>query len=68
MASLRSNGSFSSSLKRDGEVIPDCRCGFKAVICTVMKKGPNKGRKFWGCRDWNPTDDEIGCKYFKWLY
>jgi hypothetical protein len=53
MASLRSNGSFSSSLKRDGEVIPDCRCGFKAVICTVMKKGPNKGRKFWGCRGWN---------------
>ncbi|KAK2401734.1 hypothetical protein P8452_08389 [Trifolium repens] len=56
MAYLRSNGSnsrfqmsgsFSSSLKRDGDVIPDCRCGFKAVICTVTKKEPNRGRKFW---------------------
>ncbi|WJX89039.1 DNA topoisomerase [Trifolium repens] len=76
MASLRSNGSnsrfqmsgsFSSSLKRDGEVIRDCRCGFKAMIRTVTKKGPNRGRRFWGCRYWNANDDESGCGFFKWV-
>ncbi|GAU29726.1 hypothetical protein TSUD_392140 [Trifolium subterraneum] len=76
MASLRSNGSnsrfqmsgsFSSRSMRDGEVIPDCWCGFKSVIRTITRMGPNRGRKYFGCRDWKPNDDETGCKFFKWI-
>ncbi|WJX95369.1 hypothetical protein P8452_76695 [Trifolium repens] len=75
MAYLRSNGlnprfqmsgSFSSSLKRDGEVIRDCRCGFKVVIRTVTKKGPNRERIL-GMLMMMKVDVDFSSGFFKWV-
>jgi len=50
------NSSFHSSGRRED---PDCWCNEPCVLRTVSKLGPNRGRKFWGCRDWKVID---------WLY
>lgn len=80
MASFRSNSSNSRN-KVDGsshsnvvlrnrsedQDLIECWCKEPAVLRTVTKMGPNRGRKFWGCREWVPNDDAAGCGYFNWL-
>ncbi|XP_066595164.1 DNA topoisomerase 3-alpha [Prorops nasuta] len=39
-----------------------CNCGESAKQLTVLKEGPNKGRKFYGCS----KSREIGCNFFQW--
>jgi DNA topoisomerase-3 len=39
-----------------------CRCDMTAVQRTVMKEGPNQGRKFWAC----PNSEKARCGYFEW--
>jgi hypothetical protein len=59
MASIRSSSSNSRSYNNSryntsfirNDLAPDCLCHMKAVIRTVNKEGPNKGKKFWGCRN-----------------
>jgi hypothetical protein len=45
------NSSYSSSGIHN-ESAPECSCHVRAVIRTVRKDGPNKGKKFWGCRNY----------------
>lgn len=42
--------------------IRQCFCKQDAIERTVVKEGPNKGRKFWKCS--NPEESQ--CKYFDW--
>lgn len=44
-----------------GEIL--CNCGVPAVLLTVRKDGPNKGRKFYKCQNGR---DRGGCDYFLW--
>nr|XP_027191992.1 uncharacterized protein LOC101511697 [Cicer arietinum] len=46
--------------------LPNCACGLKPVMRTVTKWGPNRGRKFWGCRNFVSHDIECRCNYFVW--
>nr|CAI5864351.1 unnamed protein product [Callosobruchus analis] len=39
-----------------------CMCGQQAVLRTVNKEGPNKGRQFYCC----PKPMGESCKFFKW--
>ena len=40
-------------------ICPECKVGETTPIKTVIKEGPNKGRKFISCTLWKE-----GCKYF----
>jgi len=39
-----------------------CKCNEEAILLTVVKDGPNKGRKFWKCR----KGEHAACKFFEW--
>ncbi|XP_041363021.1 DNA topoisomerase 3-alpha-like isoform X2 [Gigantopelta aegis] len=39
-----------------------CNCGTDAILLTVKKEGPNKGRQFYKCQ--KPTGS--GCSFFLW--
>ncbi|XP_067928784.1 DNA topoisomerase 3-alpha-like [Watersipora subatra] len=41
------------------ENYPVCMCGQQAILLTVSKEGPNKGRQFYKCQ-------EGGCNFFSW--
>ncbi|KAK2447789.1 hypothetical protein QL285_007116 [Trifolium repens] len=59
MASIRSSSSNSRSCNNSrystnfsrNDLAPDCLCQVKVVILAAGKEGPNKGKKFWGCRN-----------------
>ncbi|KAK2364485.1 hypothetical protein QL285_089353 [Trifolium repens] len=59
------NSSYSSSGIHN-ESAPECSCHVRAVIRTVRKDGPNKGKKFWGCRNYVSRDVDFGCGFFDW--
>ncbi|KDQ18483.1 hypothetical protein BOTBODRAFT_28855 [Botryobasidium botryosum FD-172 SS1] len=40
-----------------------CKCNTDAMSRTVSKEGPNKGKVFWVCQNWNQDGD---CKFFEW--
>lgn len=40
-----------------------CGCNNEAILLTVKKDGPNKGRKFYKCR---LRSEEGGCNFFLW--
>ncbi|CAO1624119.1 unnamed protein product [Jaminaea pallidilutea] len=42
---------------------PQCRCSEDAVQRTVVKEGPNQGRKFWTCA----KGQADGCGFFDWV-
>ncbi|KAK2404316.1 hypothetical protein QL285_053673 [Trifolium repens] len=74
MASIRSssansrsynNSRYSTSSIRN-DLAPDCLCQVKAVIRTIGKEGPNKGKKFWGCRNFVNREVDCGCGFFDW--
>lgn len=77
MISFRSNSrnkvdgsSYSNAVLRnrsEDQDLIECWCKEPAILRTVTKMGPNRGRKFWGCREWVPNDDAVGCGYFNWL-
>ncbi|KAI5123889.1 hypothetical protein M0805_005705 [Coniferiporia weirii] len=39
-----------------------CKCEMTAVLRTVVREGPNQGRKFWVC----PNSERARCGYFVW--
>lgn len=39
-----------------------CKCNEEGILLTVVKDGPNKGRKFWKCR----KGEHAACKFFEW--
>jgi hypothetical protein len=43
--------------------VPKCTCNIDAVKRTVVKEGPNKGREFWTCNNFDQTKK---CKFFQW--
>ncbi|KAK2412105.1 hypothetical protein QL285_047328 [Trifolium repens] len=59
------NSSYSSSGIHNDSA-PECFCHVRAVIRTVRKDGPNKGKKFWGCRNYVSRDVDCGCSFFDW--
>ncbi|AET02253.1 putative transcription factor GRF family [Medicago truncatula] len=69
MASLRTQGShtqsFSGSFISGGRNLftRECFCKMLHVIRTVTKMGPNRGRKFWGCRNFVASNINSGCKW-----
>lgn len=40
-----------------------CDCNLAAVLKTVTKEGPNKGKAFWGC---GRESARLRCQYFEW--
>ncbi|KAK2415380.1 hypothetical protein QL285_037865 [Trifolium repens] len=74
LASIRSSSSnsrscnnsrYSTSFSRN-DLASDCLCQVKAVIRTVGKEGPNKCKKFWGCRNFVNREVDCGCGFFDW--
>ncbi|WJX95631.1 DNA topoisomerase [Trifolium repens] len=59
------NSRYSTSFSRN-DLAPDCLCQVKAVIRTVGKEGPNKGKKIWGCRNFVNREVDCGCGFFYW--
>uniref|UniRef100_A0A803MWB1 GRF-type domain-containing protein n=1 Tax=Chenopodium quinoa TaxID=63459 RepID=A0A803MWB1_CHEQI len=59
--SFASGGSSSTSRSFSG-LITKCNCGSDAVVRSV-KKGPNVGRKIFGCPKWSDTN----CNFLKWV-
>lgn len=55
---------FSQASDHGGENAGDMRCGcdLQAVSRTVVKEGPNVGRKFWTC----PNNENARCGFFQW--
>ncbi|CAO1630500.1 unnamed protein product [Parajaminaea phylloscopi] len=51
-------------LDSNAEDTPTCRCNESAVARTVVKEGPNKGRKFWSC---SKGQSEGSCGFFDWI-
>ncbi len=47
---------------RDKVVTVVCNCGNEAVLRTVQKEGPNKGKEFYTCS--KPRDEQ--CRFFEW--
>lgn len=43
------------------QVTRQCLCNQDAVMKTVVKEGPNKGRKFWKC-----GQGEGACQFWEW--
>ncbi|CAJ2663717.1 unnamed protein product [Trifolium pratense] len=74
MASIRTSSSNSRSYNNSryntsfirNDLAPDCLCQVKAVIRIVTKEGPNKGKKFWGCRNFVSREVDCGCGFFYW--
>lgn len=44
------------------EIIRRCKCDLTAVVKTVVREGPNQGRKFWVC----PNHEKARCGFFEW--
>ncbi|XP_061415738.1 DNA topoisomerase 3-alpha isoform X2 [Lethenteron reissneri] len=63
--SAQSNqGSFhSSTVSRGGHDEVMCSCNNPAVMRTIVKDGPNKGRQFYTCS--KPRDEQ--CGFFLWM-
>lgn len=63
-----SDGGKTIPAKRRSDIFEDdgparkCSCNQDAIKRTVVKEGPNKGRKFWKCA--NPEESQ--CKFFEW--
>ena len=47
---------------KDDQNLRRCKCDLTAVQKTVVKEGPNQGRKFWVC----PNCEKARCGYFEW--
>lgn len=65
---LESNNDAENEQEKEEEELPDevlCKCDPpRPARCSVTRKeGPNKGREFYGCLDWN---NESGCGFFLW--
>lgn len=54
--------SDSSAMHNDTHDVRRCKCDMTAVQKTVVKEGPNQGRKFWIC----PNCEKARCGYFEW--
>ncbi|VDM82338.1 unnamed protein product [Strongylus vulgaris] len=63
----RGNRSASTNLSTDvSNTAPRvCVCGINAVQRTVLKEGPNKGKKFWCCS--KPMGQPDKCNFFEWV-
>ncbi|KMT17227.1 hypothetical protein BVRB_2g039280 [Beta vulgaris subsp. vulgaris] len=58
-------GSLSGSSSHSSRKKPIlCNHGASAVVLTCKKEGPNFGRKFYRCSEWNGEKD---CHFFKWV-
>ncbi|XP_054721108.1 DNA topoisomerase 3-alpha-like [Uloborus diversus] len=58
------NRTFTSNQNNSGatnDIV--CGCGKKAIILTVRKEGPNKGRQFYKCPE---MSDDVKCNFFLW--
>lgn len=52
------------ALSTNGSTAPECRCGDLAVARTVVKEGPNQGRRFWSCAKGQSAGS---CGFFDWV-
>ncbi|CAJ0577349.1 unnamed protein product, partial [Mesorhabditis spiculigera] len=48
----------------DGTNAPKCKCHLASVMRTVVKEGPNTGRKFYSCPKDSTAPDR--CNFFQW--
>ncbi|MFH4976798.1 hypothetical protein AB6A40_003507 [Gnathostoma spinigerum] len=63
-AASRRTGRNNASDDQSSVASKNCHCGINAAQKTVIKEGPNKGRKFWTCS--KPMSDPQRCTFFEW--
>jgi GRF zinc finger len=50
------------SLNQENGAVGLCKCELTPVLRTVIKDGPNCGRKFWSC----PSGPKGRCSFLQW--